>query len=70
MFMKILLIRTLRNVQLKDCQGNGLFVLFLCGKKGVFRGRGGKWAVPLGREEWTFQIIKLFKFTAAMEIVL
>lgn len=49
MFMKRLLIRTLRNVQLKDCQGNGLFVLFLCGKKGVFRGRGGKWAVPLGK---------------------
>ena len=49
LFMKgLLLIRTLKNVQLKDSQGNGLFVLFLWGKRGVFRGRGGKRAVPRG----------------------
>lgn len=72
LFMKgLLLIRTLKNVQLKDSQGNGLFVLFLWGEKsgGVPRKRR-KMGCSTGRGEWTFQIIKLFKFTAVMEIVL
>jgi hypothetical protein len=55
---------------LKDSQGNGLFVLFLWGKKGGVPRKRRKMGCSTGTGEWTFQIIKLFKFTAVMEIVL